>query len=116
MKFQELHHDDAVLAELGRRLAQVRIDLNLTQAELAEKAGVGKRTLERLEAGETTQTRTLFRILRELDLLPQLELLVPEPKLGPRRIVKENAGLPQRASKRGRVTKAPDVWKWGDEE
>ena len=115
MKFQDLHHDEAVLEEMGRRLAQLRIDVNLTQAELARKAGVGKRTLERLEAGETTQTRTLFRILRELDLLGTLEVLLPEPIAHPRYTMKEGGALPQRAKKKKPTHGNPEAWKWGDE-
>ncbi|MCA1779321.1 MAG: helix-turn-helix domain-containing protein [Xanthomonadaceae bacterium] len=120
MKFQDLHHDPAALAELGHRLAQVRIDQQLTQAELARKAGVGKRTLERLEAGETTQTRTLFRVLRELDLLKRLEVLLPEPTLRPSQATRKADALPKRAtSKRANRERAKEAgdkqWKWGDE-
>ena len=116
MRFEDLHLDKAALAELGRRLAQLRIDLNLTQAELAKKAGVGKRTLERLEAGETAQTRTLIRVLRELDLLTQLEVLIPEPTVRPRHAVKEGGALPQRASKKKKQDgHGRGAWKWGDE-
>ncbi len=43
-------NDDAVLAELGRALAERRIGIGLTQAALAEQAGIGKRTVERIEA------------------------------------------------------------------
>ena len=46
---------EAALAELGLRLAQRRIQLGQTQDELATEAGVSKRTVERLEAGESTQ-------------------------------------------------------------
>jgi len=115
MKFQDLDHDEAMLEELGRRLAQLRIEMNLTQADLARQAGVGKRTLERLEAGETTQTRTLFRILRELDLLSRLDVLLPEPKVRPRHVVKEGGGLPQRATKKKPSHDSTGEWKWGDE-
>lgn len=115
MKFQDLQHDEAMLEELGRRLAQHRIEMNLTQADLARQAGVGKRTLERLEAGETTQTRTLFRILRELDLLSRLEVLLPEPKVRPRHVAKEGGRLPQRATKTKPSQDATGEWKWGDE-
>jgi hypothetical protein len=52
--------DEAVLGELGRRLAQVRLGKNLTQAQLAAKAGVSKRTVERLEVREIDCT-FLFR-------------------------------------------------------
>ena len=38
--------------ELGRRLARQRLARNVTQEALAESAGVGLRTLRRIEAGE----------------------------------------------------------------
>ncbi len=47
-----------------------------------------KRTLERLEAGDTTHTKTLLRVLRELDLLERLEVLLPEPKVRPAQAAK----------------------------
>lgn len=115
MKFTELHHDEAILQELGRRLAQFRIDLNLTQAELAYRAGVGKRTLERLETGETTQTRTLFRILRELDLLGKIEIVLPEPTTRPSQAIKEAGALPKRVSRKRSGEGEAEPWKWGDE-
>ena len=48
MKITKQATDEAVLSELGGRLAQVRLERNLTQAQLAEQAGVSKRTVERL--------------------------------------------------------------------
>jgi len=42
---------ESILEELGGRLASVRLGRNLTQAALAEEAGVSKRTVERLESG-----------------------------------------------------------------
>jgi transcriptional regulator with XRE-family HTH domain len=115
MNFLDLHTDEAVLAELGRRLAQLRIDRNITQAELARKAGVGKRTLERLEAGETTQTRTLFRLLRELDLFEKLELVFPEVQMRPRDVVQKRNEVRKRASKAKNVFLSNEPWVWGDE-
>jgi transcriptional regulator with XRE-family HTH domain len=115
MKFQELHHDETILQELGRRLAQLRIEQNLTQAELAKRAGVGKRTLERLETGETTQTRTLFRIFRELDLLEKIEMALPEPTPRPSRTIKEVDALPKRATAKRSAQANEGQWKWGDE-
>jgi DNA-binding XRE family transcriptional regulator len=51
MKISAQLTDEAVLHELGGRLAGLRIEHNLTQAALAEQAGVSKRTIERLESG-----------------------------------------------------------------
>ena len=114
MKFQDLHNDTAALAELGHRLAQLRIGKQLTQAELARRAGIGKRTLERLEAGDTTQTKTLIRVLRKLDLLERLEMLLPEPKARPSQEVKAE-DLPKRVSRKRGQKQEKEPWKWGDE-
>jgi transcriptional regulator with XRE-family HTH domain len=56
--------DDAILAEIGNRIARYRIDQQVTQADLAEQAGVSKRTVERVEAGASVQFSTVIRILR----------------------------------------------------
>jgi putative transcriptional regulator len=51
MKINAHLTDEAVLRELGERLSAARVSRNLTQAHVAEEAGISKRTLERLEAG-----------------------------------------------------------------
>jgi transcriptional regulator with XRE-family HTH domain len=115
MRIQTELSDGAVLDELGGRMARCRLDLQLTQAELAEQAGVSKRTVERIEAGATTQVSTLIRILRVLNLLDGLDQLVPEA--GPRPMdilkLKKKAGRKRASSRR---KKAPGgEWHWGDE-
>jgi len=114
MNLSDLATDDAVLAELGQRLAQRRIDARLTQAELAERAGVSKRTVERVEAGESAQMTSLVRILRELELLSVLDELLPA--VGPRPLdqLRHQGRRPQRVSKR-RASSGEDDWTWGDD-
>src|SRR3989304_2190643 len=51
MKLSKQLTDEAILREVGSRLAGARLARNLTQAALAEEAGVSKRTVERLAAG-----------------------------------------------------------------
>ena len=70
--------NEAVLHEMGLRIARRRIGAGLTQAHLAEEAGIGKRTLERIERGESAQVATLIRVLRRLGSFGELDLLVPE--------------------------------------
>ncbi len=114
MKIEGLLTDEAILTELGGRLAQRRLELQLTQEMLAEQAGVSKRTVERIEAGATTQTTTLIRILRVLALLDWLEILVPEAGPSPMDLVKLKGKVRKRASgKRKPTDKGP--WRWGDE-
>ena len=79
MKITSEASDAAVLEELGRRVARVRLEKNLTQAQLAERADVAKRTVERLEAGSVApQLAGFVRICRALDLVERFEHLVPE--------------------------------------
>jgi transcriptional regulator with XRE-family HTH domain len=114
MRIQTELSDGTVLDELGGRMARCRLDLQLTQAELAEQAGVSKRTVERIEAGATTQVSTLIRILRVLNLLDGLDQLVPEAGPRPMDILKLKRTERKRASSRRK--KAPGgEWHWGDE-
>ena len=53
--------DRRVLADLGDRLAQHRLNRNLTQDQLAREAGVSKRTIVRLENGQSSQATNLVR-------------------------------------------------------
>ncbi|OHE80299.1 MAG: transcriptional regulator [Verrucomicrobia bacterium RIFCSPLOWO2_12_FULL_64_8] len=116
MKITKQATDEAILRELGARLARVRLDRNLTQARLAQQAGVSKRTVERLESGgAATQLSGFIRVCRALDVIERYDLLVPEPVPSPVEQLKLHGRRRRRASA-GRVAKAsPAKWQWGDE-
>ena len=65
--------DDAILSELGSRLRQQRLNQNVSQTDLAEKAGVSWGTLRNAEAGKGSSVTTLIRLLRALGVLQRLE-------------------------------------------
>lgn len=114
MKIEGLLTDGTILAELGGRLEQRRLELRLTQEMLAEQAGVSKRTVERMEAGATTQISTMIRILRVLELMDRLETLVPDTGPRPMDLVR----LKGKARKRAGGKRKPgdeEPWRWGDE-
>jgi transcriptional regulator with XRE-family HTH domain len=113
MKIDGLLTDEAILTELGGRLAQRRLELEFTQEMLAEQAGVSKRTVERIEAGATAQMSTMIRILRALELLDRLEMLVPEAGPRPMDLVKLKGKARQRASGKRQAANA-GPWQWGD--
>jgi len=117
MKIAKQATDEAVLSELGGRLAQVRLERNLTQAQLAEQAGVSKRTVERLESGSVaTQLSGFIRVCRVLDLVERFDLLVPEPVPSPVEQLKLRGRKRQRASTRSKAKAPSKKWKWGDEQ
>lgn len=115
MKMTKQATDEAILSELGRRLARIRLERNLTQAQLAEQAGVSKRTVERLESGGVaTQLSGFIRVCRVLDLVERFDLLVPEPVPSPVEQLKLRGRKRRRASAK-KAKASPNQWQWGDE-
>ncbi len=114
MKITGLLTDDAVLAELGARIAGRRVEMQLTQAAVAERAGIAKRTLERMEAGQTSQLSTLVRVLRVLDAASGLDSLIPESGPRPMDLLKQKGKVRQRASGKGAVQATGKPWQWDE--
>ena len=115
MKISSLLSDDAILAELGQRLAHRRIARDLTQAQLAEQAGIAKRTVERIEAGASAQLSSLVRVLRVLELLDALDSLLPVAGPGPLDLLRRQGRVRQRASTRRDAPIDDEPWTWDDE-
>jgi len=90
--------DEAVLVELGRRIASTRLEANRSQTHVAREAGVSVRTLARLEAGEPTSMVNFVRVLRALGLAGRLGELVPEPVPSPIERLKLEGRKRERAS------------------
>jgi transcriptional regulator with XRE-family HTH domain len=132
--------DEAVLSELGARLERTRLERNLSQRELAAEAGVERKAVQRLEAGEPVKLTSFIRVLRALALLDALDALVPEPLPSPIELLKLRGKRRRRASgTRGKNKKTPRAgksektspaprgeeipsaqeatlpWRWGDE-
>lgn len=108
--------DERILAELGDRLARLRLNRNLTQAHLAEQAGVSKRTVERMEAGHSAQLASLIRVLRALGEVEAFDRLLPEPQPSPLQQLKLKGRQRERASGRRELKDSPKgPWTWGDD-
>ncbi len=112
--------DVAVLGQLGRRLAQHRLEQNLTQAEVALDAGVSISTLARLERGQSTHLSQFVRVLRALGLLGELDALIPPPAPSP--IARLGGAANERTGIRGprrraspRAPHPAQPWTWGED-
>ncbi len=116
MKITAQLTDESILEELGGRLATARLGRNLTQAALADQAGVSKRTVERLESGVVaTQLSGFLRICRVLGLVENFESLVPKSASSPIEQLKRQGRRRQRATGKMAVPAKPGKWTWGDE-
>ncbi len=78
MKITENENEQAILKEIGARIKQCRISLDITQAELADKCGVSDRTVFRIENGEDSKFSNYIKILTELRLKQNIDILIPE--------------------------------------
>lgn len=74
---------EEVVAEVGRRIRAYRLQSNLDQRAVAERAGVARRTLQGLEQGSGSTVETLARVLKALDRVQSLEAFLPEPSVSP---------------------------------
>jgi len=106
---------DQIEAALCKRLESVRLSRNITQAQLAEEAGVSLRTIGRLEKGQGISFDTFIRVLRALRIQQSLEALLPDPTVRPI----ERVGISAKERKRARPIHIDDdqlIWSWGDGE
>ena len=108
--------DHVLMDEIGKRLAQRRIDASLTQSDLARQSGVGRSTVERLEAGRSTQVSSLVRVLRVLGLLEQfLDLFPDNAGPGPMDLLQQKRKVRKRVSSRKKsADNRKATWVWAD--
>ena len=84
----------------------------MSQQDLEDLSGVSKRSISRLEQGESVQVDNLFKLLVSLGLGDNIELLVPDQTKRPSYYLEKSESKPQRVRKK--VVK--NDFKWGDEE
>jgi len=107
--------DDVLLKLTGERLARLRLSKNLTQAQLAEQAGLGLRTVQRLELGAVaTRLSGFIRVCRALGLVERFEAFIPETAASPIAQLKLQSRKRQRASRRKSEAAKPVKWTWGE--
>lgn len=100
------------IRELGQRIKTYRIYSEITQQELEDMTGISKRSISRLEQGETVQVDSLFRILIALNLGDNIELLVPDQTKRPSYYLRSKEKTPKRVRKKTKKAS----FKWGDEQ
>ena len=105
--------EQAILGEIGARLRRERLNQNLTQAVIAERAGVRQPTIPAVERGDDFTMGTFIGILRGLGRLEVLEALLPEPASSPTQLA-QSAGRERQRARAPRTAPAKE-WVWGDE-
>ncbi len=115
MKIDPKMTDEVLLRLVGERLSGFRLERNLTQQQLAEQAGLGLRTVQRLELGAAaTQLSGFIRVCRVLGLVENLEAFIPQPALSPMAQLQRAGRKRQRATGRKASTGGSKKWTWGE--
>lgn len=89
----------ALLAEIGTRLKNLRVQQNKDQQQFAYEAGLSLRTLSRLENGHSVSFEAVLKVIRALDLIGRLDVFLPTVEVSPVQQAKNKHNKPrQRAS------------------
>lgn len=95
---------DEIIAALGLRLKAVRLSQSLTQADLAERAGVSVGTVKSLEKTGQSSMASLVRVVQALGLTDQLQSLFVLKVQSIAEMEQAQLAQRQRAPRKARVT------------
>lgn len=80
-----------IVSLIGKRLRQYRLNLAVTQKEMAQSTGISLPTIQKLESGRASNI-TLFNLLiimRYLGIIENVDSLVPEQPESPYQLTRQ---------------------------
>ncbi|CCK79441.1 MULTISPECIES: helix-turn-helix transcriptional regulator [Desulfobacula] len=103
----------AIAGQLGERLKQARLNADLTQAELASRTGLNRRTILNAEKGNV-QLKNLIAILISLGMVEQINVFLPVQEISPLQLAKLKGKKRQRASRsqkrKSQISEDKSLW------
>ncbi len=112
MKITGTETELIILKELGTRMKQHRLTLNVTQQEFAKMCGISESTLVRMEMGADSKMSNLIKILFALNMSENLNVLLPEIQPDYKALFEEKA-MRQRAKSKN--SKQSSNWTWEED-
>lgn len=109
-----MSNEKELLSEIGKRIKQYRLSLNLTQFDVASRCRLSTRTISRIESGEDVKVSVLAKVLNELNLGDNFDALIPRAGLDYKAIY-ENRLSPKRARVSKKVPKSSTSWVWDED-
>lgn len=97
--------DDAIIQTIGDFVKHHRLQQNITQKRLAEKAGINRTTLSDLELGKRSQLITLIQVLRVLNKLYVFESFEVKQQISPIKLAEMEMKKRQKASRQDKKKK-----------
>ena len=104
--------DSSIVAQVGSFVKKNRLQQNITQAKLAEMAGLNRWTISQLEKGESINLSSLIQILRALDILYVLNQFETIDEISPLEYAKLKKKEKQRARNKSKNKTNRDDLGW----
>jgi len=102
----------AIAEELGDRIKTARLNANLTQKILANKAGVSLKAVTNSEKGKST-LESMIAILIALEITEQLNFFIPKQEISPVQLIKLQGKERKRATSSSKKnSQSKDTPKW----
>lgn len=99
---------------LGTRLRNYRIDIGMTQQDLALRSGVSVRSIHNLENGQDIQLGNYIKLMVALGLSDNLNMLIPDVTIRPSAYLQKEQ--PRRRARKRNDTESTSTFVWGDEQ
>jgi transcriptional regulator with XRE-family HTH domain len=112
MKITGTTYEQEILKELGNRIKQYRISLNITQIDLANKCGISSSTEVRIENGVDSKISNYIKILIALGLAENLDILIPELQPDFKSLYEQK---PQKRRATSNIKKIKPGWVWEED-
>jgi transcriptional regulator with XRE-family HTH domain len=93
--------DLEILRDIAGRLKRRRLNINISQQELADRTGISRNTVSYIEQGKPFGVLTLIQILRGLDALDELDSFLPDPGISPLQLARMKGRERLRAYRKG---------------
>lgn len=82
--------DKQIVTLICLQIRNIRLEQNITQEQLAERSGLGRASISRIEKGRSVSLLTLVQLLRALNRLDLLNAFQQaQPSISPMRMLKE---------------------------
>ncbi|SFB69404.1 Helix-turn-helix [Butyrivibrio sp. YAB3001] len=105
----------AYIDEIRRKVRRYRIELSITQTDMAEMTGLSLSFIKKFENGNSISAENLFKILIVLDLADMVNNSIPDLEKSPSAYIESQKNkTKQRAHKKSADRKTN--FKWGDEQ
>lgn len=90
--------DSAIVTEIGSLIKRIRLQKNITQQQLADKAGLYRSTISEMENGRASSLLSFIVVLRGLEKLDTLNPLCDIPVISPLKMARKDKFARKRAS------------------